>query len=177
MDLYRSFTIRERSFKITIWNKKVNRAVPLVSWFCNLHWIPFRLQPIQLINHYFSSQLSDVQLVAVSHWGVHLVKRESNQLQVIRSFALTELGSCSAPRPTSVMFDGVQGRVTLHTPRAQQLSEMVNKFCSENRKVSVFSNWWCLEALLDVIISHKHGALCEWCLVVLQIKPTFTCFI
>lgn len=81
-------------------------------------------------------QLSEVQLIAVSHWGIHLVKRETNQLQVIKSLALTDVGSCSAPRPTSVMFDGVQGRITLHTPRAQQLSEMVNKFCSENRKVS-----------------------------------------
>lgn len=80
-------------------------------------------------------QLSDVQLIAVSHWGIHLVKRDSNQLEVIKSMALAEIGACSAPRPTSVMFDGVEGRITLHTPRAQQLSEMVNKFCSENRKV------------------------------------------
>lgn len=84
----------------------------------------------------FFFQLSDVQLIAVSHWGIHLVKRESNQLQVIKSLALAEVGTCSAPRPTSVMFDGIQGRITLHTPRAQQLSEMVNKFCAENRKVS-----------------------------------------
>lgn len=82
-------------------------------------------------------QLSEVQLIAVSHWGVHLVRREQNHLQVIRSFALGEIGSCAAPRPTSVSLDSPQGRLSLHTPRAQQLSEMVTKFCAEQRKVSL----------------------------------------
>ncbi|KAJ8922961.1 hypothetical protein NQ315_001507 [Exocentrus adspersus] len=81
-----------------------------------------------------AAQLSEVQLVAVSHWGVHLVRREQNHLQVIRSFALGEIGSCTAPRPTSVSLDSPQGRLNLHTPRAQQLSEMVTKFCTEQRK-------------------------------------------
>ncbi|XP_060523322.1 unconventional myosin-XV [Cylas formicarius] len=82
-----------------------------------------------------AAQLSEVQLVAVSHWGVHLVKRDQNHLQVIRSFALNEITSCTAPRPTAVSLDGPQGRISLHTPRAQQLSEMVSKFCAEFRKV------------------------------------------
>lgn len=81
-------------------------------------------------------QLSEVQLVAVSHWGVHLVKRDQTHLQVLKSFALKEVSSCMAPRPTTVSFDSPQGRLSLHTPRAQQLSEMVTKFCAENRKVS-----------------------------------------
>ncbi|RZB41182.1 unconventional myosin-XV [Asbolus verrucosus] len=82
----------------------------------------------------FFPQLSEVQLVAVSHWGVHLVKRDQSHLQVLKSFALKEIASCTAPRPTTVSFDGPQGRLSLHTPRAQQLSEMVTKFCAENRK-------------------------------------------
>ncbi|XP_066258344.1 unconventional myosin-XV isoform X2 [Euwallacea similis] len=82
-----------------------------------------------------AAQLSDVQLVAVSHWGVHLVKREQVHLQVIKSFSLSEISSCTAPRPTTVSLDGPQGRISLHTPRAQQLSEMVSRFCGECRKI------------------------------------------
>ncbi|KAL1494091.1 hypothetical protein ABEB36_009744 [Hypothenemus hampei] len=85
-----------------------------------------------------AAQLSEVQLVAVSHWGVHLAKRnEQNHLQVLKSFPLNDISSCTAPRPTTVSLDGPQGRISLHTPRAQQLSEMVTRFCSEARKIQV----------------------------------------
>ncbi|XP_008197063.1 unconventional myosin-XV [Tribolium castaneum] len=84
-----------------------------------------------------AAQLSDVQLVAVSHWGIHLVKREQTHLQVLKSFPLKDIASCTAPRPTTVSFDGPQGRLSLHTPRAQQLSEMVTKYCAENRKLQM----------------------------------------
>jgi myosin-15 len=104
-----------------------------------------------------SFQLSEVQLVAVSHWGMHLVKRDQNHFQVIKSFPLKEIASCTAPRPTTVSFDGPQGRLSLHTPRAQQLSEMVTKFCAENRKVSedhlnaplFMMNRWCIKLTGD----------------------------
>ncbi|XP_050297745.1 unconventional myosin-XV isoform X2 [Anthonomus grandis grandis] len=86
-----------------------------------------------------AAQLSDVQLVAVSHWGVHLVKREQTYLQVIKSFPLNEISSCTAPRPTTVSLDGPQGRISLHTPRAQQLSEMVSRFCAEAKKIQAKS--------------------------------------
>lgn len=82
-------------------------------------------------------QFSDVQLFAVSHWGVHLAKLDNGGLQVIRSISLSEITSCIAPRPTTVNIEGAQGRISLHATRAQQLSEMVTKFCTENKKVSV----------------------------------------
>ncbi|KAB0792987.1 hypothetical protein PPYR_12607 [Photinus pyralis] len=82
-----------------------------------------------------AAQLSDVQLLAVSHWGVHLVRREGSNLHVITSVALGDLRKFSASRPNTVYFEGPQGRFSLHTSRAQQISEMVNKFCAENRKV------------------------------------------
>lgn len=75
-----------------------------------------------------------MQLLAVSHWGIHLVKREDN-LQVLKSFPLADISSCTAPRPTTISIEGPQTRLSLHTSRAQQLSEMVTRFCSENRKV------------------------------------------
>ncbi|XP_044253727.1 unconventional myosin-XV [Tribolium madens] len=84
-----------------------------------------------------AAQLSDVQLVAVSHWGIHLVKREQTHLQVIKSYPLKDIASCTAPRPTTVSFDAPQRRLSLHTPRAQQLSEMVTKYCAENRKLQM----------------------------------------
>lgn len=87
--------------------------------------------------------MSEVQLVAVSHWGIHFVRREQNYFQVIKSFSLGEISSCTAPRPTTVSFDGPQGRLSLHTPRAQQISEMVTKFCTENRKVSTYKFYIC----------------------------------
>lgn len=82
--------------------------------------------------------MSEVQLLAVSHWGIHLVKREGSTLHVLKSFALAELGPCTAPRPTSVCIENTQGKISLHTNRAQQLSDMVTRFCSENKKVSEF---------------------------------------
>lgn len=90
-----------------------------------------------MLHDYYSLQLSDVQLLAVSHWGIHLVKRETGALRVIASISLGDIASCSAPRPSTVSIEGPQGRVTLHTPRAMQLSDMVSKFCTENKKVSV----------------------------------------
>ncbi|XP_045475987.1 unconventional myosin-XV isoform X2 [Harmonia axyridis] len=82
-----------------------------------------------------AAQLADVQILAVSHWGVHFVKRDHQHLQIVRSFPLGEINYCTAPRPTTVSLEGPQGRFTLHTPRAQQLSEMVTKFCGEFRKM------------------------------------------
>nr|CAH7758737.1 unnamed protein product [Callosobruchus chinensis] len=84
-----------------------------------------------------AAQLSEVQILAVSHWGVHLVKKEQNQLHILKSFGLGEINSCAAPRPTSIILDGAQGRLTLHTPRAQQLAEMVTRFCGEFRKMQL----------------------------------------
>lgn len=84
----------------------------------------------------FCFQSTEVQILAICHWGLHLVKREQTQLHVITSIALSEIGSCNAPRPTSVSLDSSQGRLTLYTPRAQQLAQMVTKFCAEQKKVS-----------------------------------------
>ncbi|KAK9739373.1 hypothetical protein QE152_g9077 [Popillia japonica] len=81
-----------------------------------------------------AAQLSDVQLLAVSHWGIHLVKKENNLLQVIKSYSLGDVASCTAPRPTTLCIESPGGRLTLHATRAQQLSEMVTKFCNENKK-------------------------------------------
>ncbi|KAL3274440.1 hypothetical protein HHI36_015828, partial [Cryptolaemus montrouzieri] len=81
-----------------------------------------------------AAQLEEVQLLAVSHWGVHFVKRDHQNLQILRSFPLGEINYCTAPRPTTVSLEGPQGRFSLHTPRAQQLSEMVSKFNAEFRK-------------------------------------------
>lgn len=81
-------------------------------------------------------QLSEVQLVAVSHWGVHLVKKEGGVLRVVASISLGDIATCTPPRPSTVSIEGPQGRITLHTPRAVQLSEMVSKFCTEQRRVS-----------------------------------------
>lgn len=75
--------------------------------------------------------------MAISHWGVHLVKRDLNSLQVIASVALNEIGSSMAPRPSTLSLEGPQGRFSLHSSRAQQISEMISKFCVENRRVSL----------------------------------------
>lgn len=64
------------------------------------------------------------------------MKRDTGSLRVIASISLADIATCSAPRPSTVSLEGPQGRVTLHTPRAMQLSDMVNKYCAENRKVS-----------------------------------------
>ncbi|XP_072386404.1 unconventional myosin-XV [Diabrotica undecimpunctata] len=88
-----------------------------------------------------AAQLSDIQFVAVSHWGIHLAKREQNSLQVLKSYPLSEISTCTAPRPTNIILDVPQGKLNLYTPRAQQLSEMVTKFCGEHRKIQSKSHW------------------------------------
>lgn len=95
------------------------------------------MKTINLLNLFnFYLQLAEVQLIAVSHWGIHLVKKEAGNLRVVASISLGDIGSCTAPRPSTVTIEGPQGRVTLHTPRAIHLSEMVTKFCTEFRRVS-----------------------------------------
>lgn len=66
------------------------------------------------------------------------MKKENNLLQVIKSYSLGDVASCTAPRPTTLCIESPGGRLTLHATRAQQLSEMVTKFCNENKKVSLF---------------------------------------
>lgn len=99
-------------------------------------------------------QLAEIQLLAVSHWGVHFVKKDHQNLQIVRSFPLGEINYCTAPRPTTVSLEGPQGRFSLHTPRAQQLSEMVTKFCGEYRKVG---------ALLKIFFSAFIGVELDIC--------------
>ena len=82
--------------------------------------------------------MSKIELVAVSHWGVHLVKREVNHLSSLHSISLMEITDCSAPRPSTLSLDSAQGKVTLHTSRALQIVEMILKFCNEKKKV----NFW-----------------------------------
>ncbi|XP_057659116.1 myosin-VIIa [Diorhabda carinulata] len=88
-----------------------------------------------------AAQLSDIQFVAISHWGIHLVKKEQNTLQVLNSYSLSEISSCTAPRPTNIILDIPQGKLNLYTPRAQQLSEIVMRFCNENRKIQSKNHW------------------------------------
>ncbi|XP_022921048.1 uncharacterized protein [Onthophagus taurus] len=91
-----------------------------------------------------AAQLSEVEILAVSHWGLHLVKKQANSLQVMKSYPLNEVQNCSSPRPTtltlefnsSVKSNNINGnKITLWTVRAQQINEMVNKFCGEYKKL------------------------------------------
>lgn len=91
----------------------------------------------------FAFQLPDVNLLAVSHSGVYLVRRDhagsQQQLTVIRAVPFNELSSATAPaHPPATLQLVLRGgaRVTMHALRASPAQQMIAAFCAEYRKVS-----------------------------------------
>lgn len=85
-----------------------------------------------------SPQFPDVSLLAVSHSGVYLVRRESEFVNVVRSVPLADLqGAITLPRPASLQLNLKNGnRIVLHAPRATAIQIMIQTFCQEFKKVS-----------------------------------------
>ncbi|GAB0087709.1 unconventional myosin-XV [Sergentomyia squamirostris] len=80
-----------------------------------------------------SPQLPEVSILAVSHSGVYLARRNSEHLIVIRSVPFAELqGATTLPRPAALQLTLRNGnRLTLHAPRAPAIQNMVQTFCQE----------------------------------------------
>lgn len=88
-----------------------------------------------------SPQIPDVSILAVSHNGVYLARRDTDVLTVIRSVPFAELqGAVTLPRPAALQLNLKNGnRMTLHAPRAPAIQTMVQQFCQEYRQVSYFT--------------------------------------
>ncbi|XP_059608839.1 unconventional myosin-XV [Phlebotomus argentipes] len=84
-----------------------------------------------------SSQLPEVSILAVSHSGVYLARRNSEHLIVIRSVPFAELqGATTLPRPAALQLTLRSGtRVTVHAPRASAIQSMVQTFCQEYKMI------------------------------------------
>lgn len=84
-----------------------------------------------------SSQFPDVSIIAISHSGVYLARRES-ELTVVRSVPLADLqGAITLPRPAALQLNLKNGnRIVLHAPRASAIQTMIQTFCQEYKKVS-----------------------------------------
>lgn len=85
-----------------------------------------------------SPQFPEVSLLAISHSGVYLARRESDYITVVRSVPLAELqGAITLPRPAALQLNLKNGnRIVLHAPRAAAIQAMIQTFCQEFKKVS-----------------------------------------
>lgn len=88
-----------------------------------------------------SPQLQDVKMIAVSHNGICLAKRDQDEVAVIKSFSFTELHSVvTLPRPFALQFSFRNGnRLTFYVPKAQAVQTMVQQYLQEYRQVSELS--------------------------------------
>lgn len=84
-----------------------------------------------------SPQFPEVSLLAVSHSGVYLARREPEFVSVVRSVPLAELqGAITLPRPAALQLNLKNGnRIVLHAPRATAIQIMIQTFCQEYKKV------------------------------------------
>lgn len=87
-----------------------------------------------------SPQFPEVSLLAVSHSGVYLARREPEFVSVVRSVPLADLqGAITLPRPAALQLNMKNGnRIVLHAPRATAIQIMIQTFCQEFKKVSFF---------------------------------------
>lgn len=85
-----------------------------------------------------SPQIPEVSILAVSHSGVYLARRDTDHITVIKSVPFAELsGAVTLPRPSALQLNLRNGnRMTLHAPRAQAIQMMVHTYCQEYRQVS-----------------------------------------
>nr|CAD7264058.1 unnamed protein product [Timema shepardi] len=83
-----------------------------------------------------------VQLLAVSHSGVRLLRREATPvdetLQVLDTFSFEEIAETSVPKGSAVQIMLTSGgRVLLYTHRANQVHTMIDKYTIDSEKLSV----------------------------------------
>lgn len=85
-----------------------------------------------------SPQLPDISLMAVSHNGVCLARRNAEHIHMIRSIPFADLeGAITLPRPAALQLNLSNGsRLCLYAPRAPAIQNMIQLFCSDYKQVS-----------------------------------------
>lgn len=89
-----------------------------------------------------SPQFPDVSILAVSHSGVYLARRDNETLSVVLPVPFSELhGAATLPRPAALQLNLKNGnRIVLHAPRASAIQSMIQTFIQEFKQVSTFLN-------------------------------------
>lgn len=76
-----------------------------------------------------SRKSGDVEMVAVSHSGVRLLRRDHNHLSVLNTYSLEEVEEAECPRAGSLRLTVAGGGlIVLYTPRARQIAAILNKY-------------------------------------------------
>jgi myosin XV len=88
-----------------------------------------------------SPQFPEVTILAVSHSGVYLARRDAEYIQVLKMISFTDLTAATTlPRPAALQLTLKNGnRLQLHCPRAPAIQQMVTLFLQEFRMVSAKS--------------------------------------
>lgn len=86
-----------------------------------------------------SPHFPEVSILAVSHSGVYLARRETEHVSVVRSVPFNDLHSAATlPRPAALQLNLKNGnRIVLHAPRASAIQMMIQTFCQEFKQVNV----------------------------------------
>lgn len=103
-----------------------------------------------------SPQFPEVSLLAVSHSGVYLARRESEFVSVVRAVPLADLqGAITLPRPAALQLNLKNGnRIVLHAPRATAIQVMIQTFCQEFKKVRIFRSFFSFFLIFVVFREH-----------------------
>lgn len=94
-----------------------------------------------------SPHFPEVTILAVSHSGVYLARRETEHVSVVRSVPYNDLHSAATlPRPAALQLNLKNGnRIVLHAPRASAIQMMIQTFCQEFKQVRfILSSTICL---------------------------------
>lgn len=85
-----------------------------------------------------SPQFPDVSILAVSHSGVYLARRDGEAVAVVLSVPFSELhGAATLPRPAALQLNLKNGNgIILHAPRASAIQSMIQTFVQEFKQVS-----------------------------------------
>ncbi|ESO87136.1 hypothetical protein LOTGIDRAFT_229291 [Lottia gigantea] len=104
----------------------VDTAKEWPTYFC-------RLFPVASTGHY-----SNIKYLGVSHTGIRFVTRErsliDDSLMVIEDIRFEDVVDCVMPSDMTIQLNLKVKSVLFFTPRAKQLKNMIDKFCSESEK-------------------------------------------
>lgn len=130
-----------------------------------------------------SPHFAEVSILAVSHSGVYLARRDTEHVSVVRSVPFNDLHSAATlPRPAALQLNLKNGnRIVLHAPRASAIQMMIQTFCQEFKQVNINLATFLLFHAKNL---HLHTLLfcCTiggtWCIVyrsLCKFVPSFRC--
>jgi myosin-15 len=85
-----------------------------------------------------SPTVADGTMLAISHAGIYLAKKEQDYVTVQKAISFTDIHSAvTLPRPSALQLNMRNGnRLTLHAPKALAIQSMIQSFLMEFKQVS-----------------------------------------